>query len=108
MELKTERLVLREYAINDKHNLFKLFSEEFVSTYEAHLPTKNIYDVEDYIEFHLENAIAPNRTHYYYVIELQETREFIGSIGYAFVETININGTDGAVVESEYYLLEEH
>ena len=108
MELKTERLVLREYAINDKHNLFKLFSEEFVSTYEVHLPTKNISDVEDYIKFHLENALSSNRTHYYYVIELQESREFIGSIGYAFVEKININGIDGAVVELEYYLLEEY
>jgi ribosomal-protein-alanine N-acetyltransferase len=108
MEFKTERLILREYAKDDKYNLYKLFSEDFVSTYEAHLPTKNISDVEDYIKFHTENAKSSNRTHYYYVIELQGTREFIGSIGYAFVEEININGIIGSVAELEYYLLEEY
>jgi len=108
MEFNTERLILREYSIDDKHNLYKLFSENFVSTYEAHLRMKNISEVEDYIRFHVENAKSSNRTHYYYVIELQETREFIGSIGYAFVEETNINGINGSVHELEYYLLEEH
>ena len=107
MPVKTERLILREYAKEDKHSLYKLFSEKFVSTYEAHLP-KNISGIEDYIIFHLENAKSSNRTHYYYVIELQETREFIGSIGYASVGEININGSYGSVMELEAYLLEEH
>ena len=108
MEFKTERLILREFAKDDKHSLYKLFTEDFVSTYEPHLPTKNICDVEDYIKFHLENAVSPNRTHFYYVIELQETRNFIGTIGYAFVEEIEINGVVGWVMELEYYLLEEY
>jgi len=107
VELKTERLTLREYSENDKRSLFELFSEEFASTYEAHLP-KSISGIEDYIKFHLENAKSSNRTHYYYVIELQETREFIGSVGYAFVEEININGAIGSVMELEYYLLKKY
>ncbi|MCL2517852.1 MAG: GNAT family N-acetyltransferase [Oscillospiraceae bacterium] len=107
MELKTERLILREFALDDKHNLYKLFSEKFVSTYE-HLQMKNISDVESYIKFHMENAKSSNRTHYYYVMELQKTREFIGSIGYSFVEETMINGISGWVMELEYYLLEEH
>jgi len=108
MKFNTERLILREYAIDDKYNLYKLFSEKFVSTYEAHLRMKNVSEVEDYIKFHVGNAKSSNRTHYYYIIELQETREFVGSIGYAFVEDININGIAGSVMELEYYLLEEH
>ena len=108
MEFKTERLILREYANDDKYNLYKLFTEEFVSTYEAHLQMKNISDVEDYIKFHTENAKSSNRTHYYYIIELQETHDFLGIIGYSFVENININGIDGYVMELEYYLLEAH
>ena len=108
MEFKTERLILREYAIYDKYNLYKLFSEEFVSAYEAHLRMKNISDVEDYIKFHIENVKSSNKTHYYFIIELQETRDFLGSVGYAFVEEINMNGIPGRVMELEYYLLEEH
>ena len=104
---KTERLILREYTADDKHNLYKLFSEDFVSMYEAHLP-KSISGIEDYIKFHTENAVSSNRTHYYYVIELRETLEFIGSIGYSFTEEIKINGVDGAVMELEYYLLEKY
>jgi ribosomal-protein-alanine N-acetyltransferase len=105
MEFKTERLILREFARNDKHNLYKLFTEKFVSTYEAHLRMNNISDVENYIKFHLENAVSSNRTHFYYVIELQTTREFLGIIGYSFVEKVDIGGS---VMELEYYLLEEH
>jgi len=107
MELITKRLTLREYAKDDKNNLHKLFSEEFVLTFEAHLP-KNISGIKDYIEFHIENAQSASRTHYYYAIELHETREFVGSIGYAFVEETCINGNSGSVMELEYYLLEEH
>ena len=107
MELKTERLILREFVKNDKHNLYKLFSEEFVSTYEVHLP-KNISDIEDYIKFHMKNAKSSNRTHYYYIIELQETHDFLGMIGYSFVEEMNVNGIIGSVMELEYYLLEAH
>ena len=107
MEFKTDRLILREFAKDDNHNLYKLFSEEFVSTYEAHLP-KNIPNIEDYIKFHTENAKSSSRTHYYYVIELQINRDFLGIIGYSFVEEININGITGWVMELEYYLLEEH
>ena len=108
MEFKTERLILREFANDDKHNLLKLFKEDFVSTYEAHLQMNDITDVEKYIKFHNKNAKLPDRTHFYYVIELQATREFLGTIGYAFVENIEINGINGWVMELEYYLLEEH
>ncbi|MCL2364930.1 MAG: GNAT family N-acetyltransferase [Defluviitaleaceae bacterium] len=107
MQLITNRLILREYAKNDKHNLYALFTEKFAFTYEAHLP-KKISDMDVYLNFHLENAQTTNRTHYYYVIELQETHEFIGSIGYAFANEININGIDGWVMELEYYLLEKY
>jgi len=106
MEFETERLVLREFNEGDKNNLYKLFSEKFASTYE-HLP-KDPDGVESYINFHMENAKSSDRTHYYYVIELQETHEFVGSIGYAFVENAGINGVEGCVTELEYYLLEKH
>jgi len=108
MKFETERLILREYVIDDKYNLYQLFSEDFVSIYEAHLRMKDVSYVEDYIKFHTENAKSANRTHYYFVIELQETFDFIGIIGYSFVEEINLNGIVGSVMELEYYLLEEY
>jgi len=108
MEQKTQRLILREITDDDKHNLFKLFSEKFVSIRQAHLPTKSISNVEDYIKFHNENAKSANRTHYYFIIELQATRDFIGMVGYSYVGTVNINGVTGPEMELEYYLLEEH
>jgi RimJ/RimL family protein N-acetyltransferase len=104
MEFQTERLIIRELALDDKYNLHKLFSEKFVSIYEAHLP-KSVSGIEDYIKFHLENKKSLNRTHYYFCIELQESREFLGLIGYSFVEEINLDGITGATMELEYYLL---
>jgi len=85
MELRSKRLILRELALDDKCNLFKLFSEELASEYEAHLPTKDIATVQRYVEFHMKNAKLPVRTHYYFVIELRESREFLGMIGLAYV-----------------------
>jgi len=108
MEYQTERLILREYAIDDRNDLYKLFTEEFVSTYEAHLQMKSVADVEDYIRFHLQNAASSNRTHHYFIIALRETREFLGSIGFSFVEETELSGVTGPVMELEYYLLEEH
>jgi len=108
MEYETERLILREYAIDDQRNLYQLFTEAFVSAYEAHLQMKSAADVEDYIRFHLQNAASSNRTHHYFIIELRETREFLGSVGYSFVEETEINGVTGPVMELEYYLLEAH
>jgi len=107
-QLKTERIILRELTLDDKYNLFKLFSEKFVSTYEAHLPTKNISDIENYIKFHLENAKSSNRTHYYFTIQSKEHNEFLGMIGYANVEKTCINDIAGWIAEFEYYLLEAH
>jgi len=108
MELYTGRLMLREYSQDDRHDLYKLFTEKFVSTYEAHLQVKSVSDVKDYIKFHMDNAVSPNRTHYYFVIKLRDTGGFAGSIGYSFVEDTTINGVTGPVMELEYYLLEEH
>ena len=108
MELHSERLVIRGFTADDKHNIYRLFTEKYVQTYEEHLQIKNISDAENYLTFRIENAKFSDRTHFYYVLELQSTREFIGILGYAFVDEIEHNGTAGHVAELEYYLLEEH
>ena len=108
MGLKTERLILREFTLDDSHNLFKLFSEDSVAIYEAHLRINDVSDVENYITFHLENAKNLNRTHYYFAIQSQRCCEFLGMIGFACVEEVSINNSTGWVAEFEYYLLERY
>ena len=102
MEYTTERLCLRGYVKTDNHNLYQLFTERFVRTYEHHLQVKSISDVDNYIAWQMDNAASPHRTHYNYVIELRETHEFLGIAGYSYVE----DTSGGAVMELEYYLLE--
>lgn len=68
-----------------------------------------IQDVNVYIRFDIDNAKSSNRTHYYFIIELQPTCDFIGIVGYSLVgEEMNIRGVTGASVEIEYYLLEKY
>jgi len=107
MELLTDRLILHEYTKKDNHCLYKLFSEDFISAYVEHLP-KSLSAIDDYIDLYLENSKFPKRTHYFYAIRLRESQEFVGCVGYSFVEEIVINDTHGSVMELEYYLLEKH
>jgi len=104
MAYTTKRLHLRGYKATDNHKLYQLFTERFVRTYEHHLQMKSISDVDDHIQWQLDNAVSAKQTHYNYVIELQKTHEFLGIAGYSFVEDTD----SGAVMELEYYLLEAH
>lgn len=108
MKLKTGRLILRDIEKDDKDDLYELFTEDFIKTYEAHLRVNSIADVEKYIQFQMDNASSSFRTHYFFMIELQETGEFLGLIGYSFVEDMTLNGKKGHIMEFEYYLLEKH
>ena len=107
MELKTERLLLREYTLNDKYNLKELFAKEYIKQYAPFLYDKSILEIESYIDFYTENAKSQCRTHYYFIAELISTYEFIGIVGYSKddADAINIAGTS---VELEYYLLEKY
>jgi len=69
-----------------------------------HICANTIYDVEGHIDFIMKNAELQSRTHYFFIVELEETREFLGIIGYALAEETET----GSVMELEYYLLEEH
>lgn len=108
MEYFTHRLRLREFTRDDKENLYKLFKEDFISTYEAHLQMADVTDVENYIAFHLKNATSSSRTHFYYTIESKENLGFLGVLGYSFVGMTEIGGKSGRIMELEYYLLEAH
>ena len=107
MELTTERLILRGLEKADNRNLFKLFTENYVSTYEEHIQIKSIADADDYISFHVKNAVSDERTHYYFTINLRESQEFAGLIGFAFVDDIICGGVCGKIAELEFFLLEE-
>ena len=108
MNLITERLILREYTMEDKYNLYELFSKEYVIQDAPYLRKKSISDVNEYIRFYIDNAKSSNRT-YYFIIELQPTCDFIGIVGYSLVgEEMNIRCVTGASVEIEYYLLEKY
>ena len=95
MEARTERLVIREYAKEDKQNLYKLFTEDFVSTYEAHLQMKSIFDVEKYLEKSINGVGGRVMELEYYLLEEHFNKGYMSE---ALKEVISLAfGTIGVV-----------
>jgi ribosomal-protein-alanine N-acetyltransferase len=108
MVLETERLIIRDYKIEDKYNLFKLHINKNVTYCAPYLYKESLSEAEDEINYILNDAKSADRTHYYFIIELKSTKAFIGTVGYAVIGTAETASGDKTEVEIEYFLSEDY
>jgi len=76
--LKTERLTLRQLAINDDKEIFALRSDEQVNKYIDREPSKTIEDARNFIN-KISESVRKNESHYW-VITLTNSNNFVGTI----------------------------
>ena len=104
MELKTNRLILRDLKEADKKVLPSLVNDLDVSRYLAVVPFPYTQkDADWFVEHCKEEYKKKPRENYELGIELQETRELVGVIGLTDVNTWNNRATLGYWLAKNYW-----
>jgi ribosomal-protein-alanine N-acetyltransferase len=82
IKLFTERLVIRDYIINDLDEYFELFSDKIVMYYLQDIQENNIEEAKINLMNIINDQQAKDRKYYVCRIEDKKTNELIGAIGY--------------------------
>lgn len=99
MYLETERLILRDYEIEDRDAYFKLKSDPKTMYYlqDIQLSSKEQADI-DFANI-LEDMRSENRKFYFFHVELKASLEQVGSVGYTVVDCTPV----GKLVHAGYF-----
>ena len=84
VKLFTDRLIIRDYVIEDLEPLHKLLSDNKVMK-NVGLKTKNIKESKEYLLQAINESLLDDRVIYAFVIENKFTNEFIGQIDYIVI-----------------------
>lgn len=82
IEIRTERLIIRDYVEEDIDGLNELISDEKVMFYLPDIKTKNIDESRENLRISIEEANSLKRTKYFFAIVNKNTHEYIGGIGF--------------------------
>lgn len=80
MNVKTDRLLLRELEESDSENMLLLSSDPEVTKYMDYIIFKNGTEAKKWVKEKVYNNQIP-RSSYNFVIELKDNNEFVGWIG---------------------------
>ncbi|MDE5590825.1 MAG: GNAT family N-acetyltransferase [Acetatifactor sp.] len=100
MRLETRRLILRDYEESDKTAYFKLKSDSKTMYYlqDIQLFTQEESDIE--FAKILQDQKSKDRKFYFLHMELKDSHEQVGSVGY----TVNDNTPVGKLVGAGYFI----
>lgn len=99
MILETERLILRDYTIEDKECFCKLKNDKETMYYLQDIMLHSIEDAEEDFNLVLSDIASENRQYYFFHMELKATKEQIGSIGYSVIDDTPV----GKLVHAGYF-----
>ena len=104
IKLYTDRLIIRDYCINDLDDHHNLLSDNKVMFYLQDIKTNNLEESKANLERILNDQKSNERNYYFFVIEEKTKNEFIGSIGYTVLD----NTSYGKFVDLGYFILENY
>ena len=104
LPLTTERLVLRNYRIEDLGPHHRLMSDKKTMYYLADLYCKTLEDSRANLVAAIVGSNENPRTRVFLAVENAATREYIGSAGYTVTESTPV----GRVVHAGYFFLPEY
>jgi ribosomal-protein-alanine N-acetyltransferase len=102
VKLFTERLVIRDFNIDDLKNHHKLISDDNVMRYLQDIKTNSFKKSKENLLTAIANIKSENRELYFFLIENKFTNEFIGEIGYTVIK----NTPYGKLVNLGYFIKE--
>lgn len=102
--LETERLILRDYVTGDFDDYFRLKTDEqtmyYMQDIKLHDPEEGIADFNKV----LSDIRRPDREYYFLHMELKDTHEQVGSIGYTVLDRTPV----GKIVHLGYFTYPEY
>ena len=101
IKLFTDRLVIRDYNIEDLDNYYEILSDNKVMYYLQDIKAKNIEETRENLIKIINDQESKERKFYHFKIENKSTSEFIGSIGYTVIEYTPY----GKLVHMGYFIL---
>lgn len=99
MRLETERLIIRDYQEGDRENYFRLKSDAKTMYYLQDIMFSSRQEADEEFEKVLRDAADSSRTFYFLHMELKDTHEQVGSIGY----TVRARTPVGRIVHAGYF-----
>lgn len=94
-EFRTNRLSIRTPKKSDLEQWHRLFSNPLIMSYVPDLMTETLEDSQEKLTSAIADGTIPNRTHYYFSVELIDSCRFIGSIGFTLTKQLNYGLADG-------------
>jgi ribosomal-protein-alanine N-acetyltransferase len=104
IKLFTDRLIIRDYIINDFENYHKILSDDNVMYYLQDIKSKSVEETKEYFNKVINDQESNNRKFFHLIVETKSNNEFIGSIGYTLLEDTPF----GKLVHMGYFILEKY
>jgi ribosomal-protein-alanine N-acetyltransferase len=102
IRLETERLVIRDHALEDLHELYSLLSDPKVMHFIPDLQVVDLEGARANLGVALEEAARPDRGKFFFAIVEKSSGAYVGEIGFTVLEA----APAGSVVELGYFILE--
>jgi ribosomal-protein-alanine N-acetyltransferase len=103
IKLLTERLLIRDYIIEDLESHHELLSDEIVMYYLQDIKTENIDESKENLLNLINDQKLEERKYYCFRIENRSTSKFIGSVGYTVID----NTPYGKLVHMGYFIKQD-
>lgn len=107
MELKndhsftTENLIFRPLKIDDKHHIYRLFSDPKVIQMDESEPMDSLQEAEQLIEYAIKSKFDPHTI--YWGVELMERKGVIGTCGFKNWDRLSRRAEIGGNLASEFW-----
>ena len=103
IHLETDRLILRDYVTGDFDDYYRLKTDDKTMYYMNDIKLDSIEAAKEDFANVLEDMASADRRFYFLHMELKETHEQVGSIGY----TVTDNTPAGKLVHMGYFTYPE-
>lgn len=97
--LETDRLILRDYVIDDLEDYYRLKTDEQTMYYMQDIKLDSIESAREELLNILEDMKKDDRKYYFLHMELKDSHEQVGSIGYTVVDNTPV----GKIVHMGYF-----
>ncbi|WP_217957819.1 GNAT family N-acetyltransferase [Acutalibacter muris] len=104
IKLETPRLVIRDYTPGDEEEYYQLKSHEgAMLRYQSDIMVHSREESDKEFAGVLEEALKPDRTFYFFRVELKENGRQVGSVGYTVTDRTPV----GKLVHAGYFYFPE-